>query len=245
MKRTYILLLSLLLLAALLSGCECDHQWVAADCVTPKTCEKCQIAEGEAWGHTWQDASCESAKTCGVCGATEGDPLGHEWQEATCMVPMTCSVCGQTEGELGGHSFDQVDWYPVWEDGELIDVEKMSGPCICGTWIETDMDWELVANSLIPGRWIIKGVALTEADFEDGENYLDVFPDGTATIVLLGEPVDLTWSYTYPENLGIWFELVAEDGSKTELSVIIFKKRPESEWFAMLILDNYLLDLRK
>lgn len=30
-----------------------EHDWVAANCTTPKTCEECKETEGEALGHTW------------------------------------------------------------------------------------------------------------------------------------------------------------------------------------------------
>ena len=167
------------------------------------------------------------------------------------MEPMTCSVCSQTEGGLGGHSLDQVAWYPVWEDGELVDVEKMSGPCVCGTWLEMDMDWELVAKALIPGRWIINSVtngSFSEtSDLEETENYLDIRPDKTMTMALLGETATFTWNFTQPENpSGIWYELVAEDGSKAELCVFVFKTRPESDSYGMLVIDRwYMLDIRK
>ena len=149
MKRTYILLLSLLLLAALLSGCECDHQWVAADCVTPKTCEKCQITEGEAWGHTWQDASCESAKTCGVCGATEGEPLGHVFMSASCIVPETCVQCGESRGESLGHSFGE------W----VVEGDTMSHTCeVCGYAEALPVDYSLVLTEKLTGHWdYVKG----------------------------------------------------------------------------------------
>ena len=32
-----------------------EHDWVAANCTTPKTCEECKETEGEALGHDWGD----------------------------------------------------------------------------------------------------------------------------------------------------------------------------------------------
>ena len=91
--------LLLILMSLLLTGCGCKHEWQAANCETPKTCTLCQLTEGEALGHTWVDATCETAKTCSVCQKTEGEALGHKWEDATTEAPKTCSVCQKTEGE--------------------------------------------------------------------------------------------------------------------------------------------------
>jgi len=53
----------------------CDHNWVEADCDTPKTCSVCKATEGEALGHDYIDATTEAPKTCKNCGATDGEPL--------------------------------------------------------------------------------------------------------------------------------------------------------------------------
>ena len=98
MKKIGILLLTLVCLLAL-AGCGCEHEWVEADCVTPKTCSLCGETEGEALGHTWVDATCTEPKTCSVCGETEGEALGHTWIDATTEAPKTCTVCAATEGE--------------------------------------------------------------------------------------------------------------------------------------------------
>ena len=257
MKRTHILLLALILVT-LFSGCECNHQWIEADCLPPKTCEKCQVTEGEALGHSWQEATCESPKTCAVCGetegealghewqeatcetektctvcaATEGEPLGHDWQEATCLVPKTCTVCAQTEGETGEHPVDRIVWYPVWESGELEDVQMMYSQCICGTLIEAEIDWETVTNTMGLGRWEIfrfmSGDYSQAANIEEGENYLDVFPDGTATMVLLEETTTFMWNFSQIDGFdnfkSVWYELAAEDGSKHEVGVVLYRK---------------------
>ncbi len=77
----------------------CQHEWVAADCDTPKTCSKCEKTKGEALGHSWVAADCDTPKTCSVCGETEGEALGHSWKDATTEAPKTCENCGETEGE--------------------------------------------------------------------------------------------------------------------------------------------------
>ena len=103
-KKVAILALALVLVLAL-TGCACKHEWVEANCVTPKTCSKCQEVEGEALGHTWVDADCVTPKTCSVCAETEGEALGHTFVDADCVTPKTCSVCAATEGEALGHTW--------------------------------------------------------------------------------------------------------------------------------------------
>ena len=57
-----------------------------ADCV----CDKC----GHFVAHTWVAADCLTAKTCSVCAETEGDPLGHDWDEGVINPDATCTVEG-------------------------------------------------------------------------------------------------------------------------------------------------------
>lgn len=87
---------------------ECQHQWVNADCMFPKTCRICGKAEGEPLGHVWKDATCTTPKTCSLCNKTEGVALGHTWQSATCTEPKTCKICQVTEGSAKGHA--EGDW---------------------------------------------------------------------------------------------------------------------------------------
>lgn len=99
MKKKICLILSVLMLSALLSGCFCIHRWTEATCEAPKTCSKCGETEGEALGHSWEEATCQHPETCSVCGKTQGQALEHNWQEATTETPKTCSLCGETQGE--------------------------------------------------------------------------------------------------------------------------------------------------
>ena len=112
MKRLMIIALALVMLLAL-AGCACEHEWMDADCVTPKTCTKCQEIEGAPLGHTWSAATCVDPKICENCAVTEGEPKGHEWVEATCTEPNICSVCGETDGEPLGHAWvDATEYAP-------------------------------------------------------------------------------------------------------------------------------------
>ena len=107
MKKGYLVVLLVLVLILLIAGCGCRHEWLAATCSAPQTCQLCGETEGEALPHTWQEATCAAAKTCTVCAATEGEALPHTWQEASCTVAKTCSVCQTTEGEALGHTWQE------------------------------------------------------------------------------------------------------------------------------------------
>lgn len=93
-----IMLLSVIMVVFLLGSCGCKHEWIEADCTTPKTCSLCSETEGEAVGHKWLEATCTAPKTCRNCDVTEGVALGHDWVEATTEAPTTCSLCKVTEG---------------------------------------------------------------------------------------------------------------------------------------------------
>lgn len=73
------------------------HNWVEADCTTPKTCTVCGATEGSALGHTPEadDGDCATALNCGVCGeeilaAGEHTP---EKDDGNCTTEQKCSVC--------------------------------------------------------------------------------------------------------------------------------------------------------
>ncbi len=105
MKKRLAIITICMVLVFSLAGCCFSHEWVDADCETPKTCSKCEKTDGEPLGHTWIDATCTSFKTCSVCGAQEGDYAEHTWIDATCSAPKTCSVCNVTDGEMIPHTW--------------------------------------------------------------------------------------------------------------------------------------------
>ena len=86
-------------------GSKLGHDWAAATCTAPKTCNRCDAIEGTALGHDWAAATCTAPKTCNRCDAIEGTALGHDWAGATCTAPKTCNTCGVTDGAPLGHSF--------------------------------------------------------------------------------------------------------------------------------------------
>lgn len=86
MKRQIFSIISLFLIiciiATILTGCGCKHEW--------------------------KDATCTSAMSCSLCGEIQGKPIGHTWTEASCTAPKTCSTCGETEGVSLEHTYS--DW---------------------------------------------------------------------------------------------------------------------------------------
>lgn len=144
MKKLLMITLALAMLLAL-AGCACEHEWLEADCVNPKTCAQCQETEGAPLGHSWSAATCVDPKICENCGATEGEAKGHVWVEATCTEPNTCSVCGETDGEPLGHA---------WVDATELAPKTCSA---CGItegdplpMVKTDlgMTYETMANTM-------------------------------------------------------------------------------------------------
>lgn len=115
--RITAIIFSVAMLAVLLSGCACQHEWVEATCLTPKICNLCQETEGEALGHTWAEVTCAAPKTCTACGETEGEALPHTWVEANYQNPKTCTECGATEGEPLPADFEKYGIITFMEKG--------------------------------------------------------------------------------------------------------------------------------
>ena len=129
--------LLLILMSLLLTGCGCKHEWQAANCETPKTCTLCQVTEGEALGHTWADATCAAPKTCTGCGKTEGETLPHTWVDVSCAAPKHCSTCKATEGEALPHTWVENGYAKP----KTCSVCKISDCEVVGhTWFEADCD---------------------------------------------------------------------------------------------------------
>ena len=94
MTRKLSVLILILALAMVFTGC-CKHEF-------------------------WTDANCTTPKTCVECGETEGMPLGHVWQPRTTEVPETCSRCAETRGEriITDPRFTTattIDFYGTWK----------------------------------------------------------------------------------------------------------------------------------
>lgn len=104
-----LIVMEVLIIGSILTGCHMSHEWQEATCTTPKTCSVGGETEGEALGHTWVEASCAEPKHCSVCGETEGNALDHVLTEANYQQPATCEVCGESVGEPLESYFEKND----------------------------------------------------------------------------------------------------------------------------------------
>lgn len=145
LKKTLLTAVMMLVLLLLLAGCGCEHEWVEADCVTPKTCSLCGETEGAPLGHTWAAADCTTAKTCEVCDETEGEALGHTWEDATCVLPKKCATCHETEGEALSHE---------WEEATT-EAPKTCVNCQAteGSKLNTDPRFTTASTKELYGKW--------------------------------------------------------------------------------------------
>lgn len=96
MKQKIAIVLLLCILTASLTGCECNHNWQEADCVTPKTCTKCGETEGAPLGHKWECATFSAPKKCKVCAEEEGLPLTEQGVK-TAIKKIRRLPCDQLE----------------------------------------------------------------------------------------------------------------------------------------------------
>lgn len=199
-KRVLSLALCICMVAAVLAGCGCKHEYKNATCVAPITCALCGETEGEPLGHTWQDATCEAPKTCVTCSATEGEALGHTWQDATCEAPKTCSVCAVTEGEALEHTFGE--WTEVDDKTE----ERTCSACDFAE--QQEIDREAVMLRHLEGEWLMGEAIVGEvlvpigdlpAEFEGTSFRFEA--DGSGKMILMGESAEgMAKYYSYEKD---------------------------------------------
>ena len=75
-------------------------------CNDSATCYTCGETV-EAVGHDWIPANCQSPKTCKNCGLSEGIPADHVLSEATCVEPAVCTICGHDTDIYASHILTQ------------------------------------------------------------------------------------------------------------------------------------------
>ena len=146
MKRIWLICALVMVLVLPLSGCGCDHEWLAATCSASKTCQLCGKTEGKPLSHTLQDATCTTPKKCTICNATEGNALGHTWKNATCSAPKTCTVCKITEGKPTEH---------MWQEATT-EAPKTCSVCnkTEGSKLKTDSRFTTKSTKNLQGKWI-------------------------------------------------------------------------------------------
>ena len=112
-----------------------DHNWVDADCTTPKTCSVCGTTDGEQLGHDWAEATynfaeegsaCTAIRECGREGCDEAETATATITSAV-KTPATCTEKGWTTYTA---EFD-VDW----AEKKTLDVQDI--PAINHDWSVT------------------------------------------------------------------------------------------------------------
>ncbi len=162
MKKLFLFVL-MVTCVCLFTGCKCEHEWVEANCTTPRTCTLCEETEGAPLGHTWAAATCLDPKTCKICKETQGEALGHNWKEATCTEAETCALCHVKQGEALGH-----DWIAATTESPKICANCHQTE---GERIITDSRFTTTATKSIQGIW--EGEATMTGAQLGIEGYLD------------------------------------------------------------------------
>lgn len=164
------MMLLLVLVSVLLTGCCLRHDWEEATCETPRTCSKCAETEGEALGHDWVDATCEEPETCSRCGTTQGQALGHvtaKWKEVSDSVMSTiCEVCdAEVEQEMDREILGMQDILGKWR---LIAVQPGG----------LDGDWEMLRDPSVYVEFFESGeMSYKIGDYDTGEYEFDYYND--------------------------------------------------------------------
>lgn len=179
-----LILVAVIAIALVISFTVCFHKWTEADCLTPKTCAKCDKTEGEALGHEWVDADCVAPKTCSRCAATEGKALGHScdtWKEVSdSVMSSVCTVCQKTVEE------DM--------DREVLGVQAILGK------------WTLIAYQVQEedARWTA---------CRDKDVWVEVFENGKVTTRISKEEHASYEFSSYNEQFNnYWFNITFSDG---------------------------------
>lgn len=134
MKKNVLQLLVVLMLALSLSGCGCEHEWVEANCVTPKTCSLCQETEGEALGHEydkWDVINDEKmSHACVNCDAAETREIDRE-------TVLNDQIPGSWDSEYVRKEDNRLDFdgyrYTFYEDHTFV-WSSNAGESVEGEW---------------------------------------------------------------------------------------------------------------
>lgn len=251
MKKVLSLALSALLIACLLTGCGCKHQWAEASCTAPKTCTLCGEIEGEPLPHNYSPATCASPSVCKDCGLRQGEALPHaNVTEANYQDPAQCLDCGAVLGdpltpiyEEKGISMNLQPGVPApyvttcWKDPE----QATTGTAIltdCGVLDENAIaQWNEIFDFPLEARegyeWIAARIEIT---FDDEnawnygiltralfENYYDpyLFDD---SLVELGEQLYESTILWHGEKVQMRTAIVTKNGEWTPEKTILITK---------------------
>ena len=105
MKKLIAILLFVVLMVILITGCQADEPSLdfepVPEPIVEATTEPSSILESipEQCEHEWLSADCNTPETCSICGETLGESLAHDFTEApNYQEPSICLLCGE-EGE--------------------------------------------------------------------------------------------------------------------------------------------------
>ena len=213
------LIMVILLVMLLLTGCCLSHEWTEADCTTAKTCAKCGETEGEALGHSWTDATCTEVKTCAVCRATEGEALGHilgDWEETADGIQRKCTGCDLTEA------------MPEEQQEEWKATQFIVG------------EWQVCAMGLSTSNYSIVDLAELE-ELVGLEGILKTFRESHITFCEDGTFAQDFGLYSEPHTEGTWTFEPSEKGSGP--SSWCFKLLHEDGYDAVFMSGGYITDV--
>lgn len=154
----------------------CDHDWILADCTTPRTCRICREITGDPADHQWIDATYLSPKTCSICRKTEGDVLTNPLVEpirerlpiVTHAISSSQRIYGYTDSNLteknNEYYFepynDQIVITDITKDGSAMEICYPSSISASGNrtlWFPTDQIislCEIKVNSMVANKSI-------------------------------------------------------------------------------------------
>ena len=197
--------LSALLFWLSLTGCSCEHEWTAADCLNPQSCTRCQAVGEPALGHIWLNATCTSPGTCTRCSEKQGEPLDHDWEDATCSAPQACSRCSEVQGDPLAHA------YGNW----IFDGKLMNHTCaVCNHLEELPIDHRLYLEHILRGHWNLYRLDTSDATYHAQKLILNnpasnchiTFGSDNSCLINLPlvkiDTFDTTWNYQILENEG-------------------------------------------
>lgn len=140
----------------------CNHNWRNATCTTPKTCEKCNLTEGEANGHWWHEATCTDGKICTVCLAEdpEGKPLGH-------TDPNDVGYCIRC-GTLLKDTISASESYLTIQQPTTITINVTCRPTDYPDGISLNADYDSSILEIEWGEWDGWTIPLTIIPIQDG-----------------------------------------------------------------------------
>lgn len=188
----------------------CNHSWKEATCTTPKTCEKCNLTEGEANGHWWHEATCTDARICTVCLAEDPDsePLGHSY------VQGECERCGETDP---GYSQVAItaDKYSLYlnSDSSVVYITMTGGDSVTydiGNTNIVNCEW---------GDWDGDTIPLTFHPISSGQTSVTIYIEGTDVEISIDVTVDRPIPYSLT-IVGIGEEFETATGAYQNISII-------------------------